>query len=112
MSFAEDYPWIASIAWEPPTFPPAPAPQYTTYVLCHAGVELLRCEASITPPFTVGEALCLHATDTGKQCGPYVVEHITRQLVYRTKQTEPPVCVPLAGQEIRVELRAVGEAHA
>jgi hypothetical protein len=80
-------------------------PPYTTYLLCHAGTELLRCDASTTPAFTLGEVLTLGSPDTGETLGPFTVERITRQIMYRTKQQEPLARMALAGQEVRVELR-------
>jgi hypothetical protein len=85
-------------------------PQYATYILCHAGTTLLTLDASTTPAFTLGETVCLHDPATGEQLGPYVVERLTRQIPYRTKQTEPLERVPLAGQEVCVQLRQVEPA--
>jgi hypothetical protein len=84
-------------------------PPYTTYVLCHAGTTLLTLDASTTPPFTLGETLCLHDPQTGEQLGPFVVERLTRQILYRTQHTEPAALVPLAGQAVYIELQEVGE---
>jgi hypothetical protein len=80
-----------------------------TYTLCHNDNVLLTLEACTTPPFSLGEVLCLHDADTGEQRGPFVVERLARQILYRTKQTEPEVCVPLAGQVVQVEVREAGK---
>jgi hypothetical protein len=79
-----------------------PGPQYATYV--RRGAAHARCQPDV--PFTIGETLTLGNPETGEQLGVFTVAQIGRQIMYRTKQTEPPVCVPLTGQTIRVDLQA------
>jgi hypothetical protein len=68
---------------------------------------LLRCDASTTPPFTLGETLCLHDPATGENLGVFMVAQLTRQVPYRVREAAPSTRVALTGQEIRLEMRAV-----
>lgn len=84
----------------------------STYALVHQGDLLLSLDFSLTPPFTVGEDVELHDDETRESLGYFMVERISRTILYRTIAGAGPVA--LATQEITVHLRRqipVEETH-